>query len=109
MSLPPMFIVQLNIDPAVEERWNEWYTKEHLEEVMDASSDIARATRFRRTGGIGDLSYATVYEFDTEAGLAAFMASDRLPEMGVDYERDWGQFTTRINHSYVPIAHRVRP
>lgn len=104
-----MFIVQLNVDPAVEERWNEWYNNEHLEEVMAASSDISRATRFRRTGGIGDFNYSTVYEFDTEAGLAAFMSSDQLPAMGVEYNRDWGSFTSRINHSYVPFAHRDRP
>jgi hypothetical protein len=103
MSFPCVFIVQLNVDPAIEESWNHWYDTVHLPEVMAASPSILRATRLRRHAGTGEFQYCAIYEFADEAGMKEFMASDRLKQMSAEYTATYGQHSHRINHAYVPF------
>lgn len=99
----PFFIVQLNVNPEIEDEWNDWYREVHLPEVMDASSSILRATRFLKHAGSGDYKYAAVYEFDSSEGLREFMSSERLAQMSADYNEGYGKMSERINHAYIPF------
>lgn len=104
----PLFIVQLNVNPEIEDSWNDWYNKVHLPEVMDASPSIIRATRLQKFAGTGDFKYAAVYEFDGEQGIRDFMASKRLADMSAQYNADFGKLSSRINHAYLPFEVRER-
>jgi hypothetical protein len=105
---PWIFVVQLEVDAEVEDEWNAWYDAVHLPEVMAASPAIRRATRFRQTGGSGTKPYCAIYEFDDQHGLEEFMASERLAEMSAQYNEDWGDRSSRFNHSYVAFVERER-
>lgn len=108
MKAKPFFIVQLNIDPAHEERWHEWYHSVHIPEVMEAGKGILHAARFRKIGGTGEYNYSAVYEFESEESLREFLASSRLAEMSAQYNKDWGKVSYRINTGYVPFFERFR-
>ena len=104
----PLFVVQLNVNPEIEPKWNDWYNTVHLPEVMEASPSIVRATRYQKLAGTGDFKYAAVYEFDTERGLREFMNSERLAQMSAQYNRDYGHLSNRSNYAYLPFITRTR-
>jgi hypothetical protein len=102
-----IFVVGLNVNEEVEERWNEWYEAVHVPEVVAASDDIVSATRYKLTDGSTPFSYLAIYRFASEEGLARFMASPTLAGMSAQYTKDWGAVSDRVRGAFVPVSHLV--
>lgn len=102
----PIFLVQLSVDPAHEDDWNDWYDAVHVPEVMAASPAIVSATRYLLSNGNIPYRYLAIYRFRDEAGLQEFMQSPELARMSADYTRDWGSRSERVRGAFTPILHR---
>jgi hypothetical protein len=106
--MEPLFVVQLNVDKDVEDRWNEWYNTVHVPEVMSLSDEITEATRYRRTNGDVEYEYMAIYRFASEEALATFLQHPHLAEMGEDYLREWGEHSSRVRGFWEPILQKTR-
>lgn len=110
MSSPdaePVFLVGLNVDADVEDRWNEWYEAVHVPEVVAASPDILTATRYRLSDGSTPFRYLALYRFASQAGLDRFMTSPELAAMSARYTEEWGRVSDRVRGAFAPISHQV--
>jgi hypothetical protein len=94
-----LLIVTVEIDPAVEADWNQWYDEVHLPEAL-ACPGILRGTRYlaARNASLTDHGektadgakvYGAVYELESPEALD----TDAYRDMAV---RGWGRFTDRI-------------
>lgn len=64
MALPEyVMVVEIELDPAVVDDWNEWYDTVHLEEIT-ACPGFERATRYTapEPDEAGRLHHLTIYE-----------------------------------------------
>ncbi len=110
MSSPdtePVFVVGLNVDADVEDRWNEWYEAVHVPEVLAASPDILNATRYRLSAGSTSFRYLAIYRFASQEGLDRFMVSPQLASMSHHYTEEWGRVSDRVRGAFTPISHHV--
>ena len=57
-------ISAMEVDPAIEDEFNEWYNEEHMP-LMDAVPGMLAARRFRATGGLP--RYVAVYHLESAA------------------------------------------
>ena len=57
---PAMLAVTMNVDPAVEDEFNEWYKTEHLPQLA-AVPGVITARRFKAAGQIIERGYAALY------------------------------------------------
>jgi hypothetical protein len=57
-------ISAMEVDPAIEEEFNEWYNEEHMP-LMDAVPGMLAARRFRATSGLS--RYIAVYHLESPA------------------------------------------
>lgn len=107
LDTEPVFLVGLNVDTDVEDRWNEWYEAVHVPEVMAASPDLLTATRYRLSDGTTPFRYLAIYRFASHEGLDRFMASPQLAAMSTRYTEDWGRVSDRVRGAFTPISHQV--
>lgn len=103
----PIFLVALNIEASEEDRWNEWYERVHVPEVVSVSKDILSATRYRMLEGNLGFRYLAIYRFGTRLGLESFMQSSALAEMSARYTAEWGDVSGRGRGAWSPISHLV--
>ena len=86
MSLPThLLVVDVSIDPDVEEAWNTWYNGTHLPEIT-ACPGFHRSARYVVEED-GKRRYLTVYEVDGPHVIASPQFSQR---------RGWGEFKNRV-------------
>lgn len=86
MSLPEnLLIVEVKVDPTVEEQWNRWYNDEHLPEIV-ACPGFRSGQRYVADEGAGR-RYVTIYELDTPAALTSAEFAAR---------RGWGPFVDKV-------------
>lgn len=109
MPRPALFVVKATITPEREAEFNEWYNTRRAAEA--AAVPGLRAMRryvpvpldVGAHAGSEPWQYMVVYEFDSEAALRAFTASETLRAMTRDYEARFGGAGDRARFAYVQI------
>jgi hypothetical protein len=92
-----LLVVSVAVDQSVEDRWNDWYDREHLPEIA-ACPGFRSAQRFVSEAPSGERHYLTIYEIE---GPAALESSEFMTRRG------WGPFADKVNFStrrYRPVA-----
>ena len=59
--------VTVDIDPQVEDEWNEWYNQKHIPEIL-LCPGFLNARRYRRVGPQGT-RYLAIYEMESAAAV----------------------------------------
>jgi hypothetical protein len=90
-----IFVVAAEIDPAVENAWNEWYNKVHLPEIT-ACPGFRRSARYVSELG-GGRHYVAIYELDGPEALDS-------PEF--NQRRGWREFAGRVKWTS-RLYHRI--
>ena len=87
MTLPRhLLIVDVMVDPSVEDDWNVWYDSQHLPEILNCPGVLSGA-RYRAQGDDDAARYVTVYELDSPQA----MHSDAFKA-----RRGWGRFQPHV-------------
>jgi hypothetical protein len=97
MSFPSfLLIVEAEIDPSVEQEWNQWYDSVHLPEITDCPGFVRSA---RYVSEEEARRYLTVYELESPGAVE-----------GVEFSalRGWGRFADHVKAS-VRVYRRVTP
>ena len=91
MARPAIFVVKATIAPDQEAAFNAWYDTVRTKEIAEVPGFV-RMTRYAALpldsahAGSEPWQYMVCYEFDSEASLQAFVASDTLQAMTRDYD-----------------------
>jgi len=105
---PAIFVVKATIAPAHEAAFNEWYDTVRARQAARVPGCVSMR-RYRALpldtphAGAEPWQYMVCYEFDSEASLRAFAASDVLRAMTEDYDRRFGAAGDRIRLAYRQI------
>jgi hypothetical protein len=62
-----LLVVDVSVDPKVEQEWNGWYDNKHLPEILGCPGFL-NGTRYRSTGDAAP-RYLTVYELSSPEAL----------------------------------------
>lgn len=91
MARPAVFVVKATIARDQEAAFNVWYDTVRTKEIAEVPGFV-RMTRYAALpldsahAGREPWQYMVCYEFDSEASLQAFVASDTLRAMTWDYD-----------------------
>jgi antibiotic biosynthesis monooxygenase (ABM) superfamily enzyme len=105
---PALFVVKATIAPEREAAFNEWYDTVRAAEAR-AVPGLLAMRRYRTLAlatdhaGAEPWQYMVCYEFDSEASLRAFLASDTLRAMTRDYDARFGGAGERARFAYRQI------
>ena len=83
-----LLMVSAQVDPAIENDWNDWYDKVHLPEISDCPGFLSGA-RFLAVDENGRRHYLTVYELSDPGAL-------KTAEFGA--RRGWGPFVGKVTY-----------
>jgi antibiotic biosynthesis monooxygenase (ABM) superfamily enzyme len=105
---PALFVVKATITPEREAAFNEWYDSVRARQAARVPGCLAMRRYVALSldtphGGAEPWQYMVCYEFDSEASLRAFVASDTLRAMTEDYDRRFGGAGDRIRLAYRQI------
>lgn len=103
MAAPVLYEVRATIDAEREQAWNDWYDRVHLP-AMRAFPGVVSARRYRTIMGDDGWQYVTCLEFESEAALHAYLASDDLKDLIRDYDRRFGGGSERRRSAYRLVA-----
>ena len=94
MSEHLVFALCVDVDPAVEDEFNDWYSNEHLPAVV-ACPGIISGRRYMMRGVGGDGSglarYWAFYEVESKAAMVG-------PDISKLAEEGFGRFTDRVSN-----------
>jgi len=103
-----LFVVMTRPVEGREQEYNDWYTKQHLDDVLEVEGFVA-AQRFQLCSG-GDLPsgspYLALYEIEAESPAAAQRALNSKSQSGTMFISDALDFNTVSAAYYAPISER---
>jgi len=87
------FVVTVDVEPAYEAEFNEWYTETHMPAVV-ACPGFVKGVRLRAAGDDASPRYAAVYEVEHDGvldtpELAAIRGFGRFTEHTSNHARFW--------------------
>ncbi len=86
MTLPQfLLVVESQVDPTVEDAWNDWYNNVHLPEITDCPGFVS-SSRYVVEGG-GDRRYLALYEITDPSAVESVEFNAR---------RGWGPFADDV-------------
>jgi antibiotic biosynthesis monooxygenase (ABM) superfamily enzyme len=108
MPPPAILVVKATIAPELERAFNAWYDTVRAREAARVPGCVAmrRYAAMPLDGahaGAEPWQYMVCYEFDSEASLRAFLASDTLGDMTADYDARFGGAGERARFAYRQI------
>lgn len=86
---PHLLVVAVDVDPAVENDWNDWYDQVHLPDIAGCPGFLSGA-RYQSVDEQGGRHYLTVYELSDPSALKSAEFS-RL--------RGWGPFVGKVTYT----------
>ena len=81
-----MLVVNVSVDPAVEDDWNRWYDEVHLPEIAECPGFI-EAARYVTADDRGQRRYQSIYRLDSPEAINSVEFSKR---------RGWYQFEQHV-------------
>jgi hypothetical protein len=108
MTRPALFVVKATIAPALEAAFNQWYDTVRAQEAARVPGCLgmrryAALPLETPHAGSEPWQYMVCYEFDSEASLRAFAASDTLAAMTKDYNARFAGAGERARLAYRQI------
>jgi antibiotic biosynthesis monooxygenase (ABM) superfamily enzyme len=108
MPRPALFVVKATIAPELEAAFNRWYDTVRSTEAARVPGCLAMrryaAVRLESPhAGSEPWQYMVCYEFDSEESLQAFVRSDTLRAMTMDYDARFGGAGERARLAYRQI------
>jgi antibiotic biosynthesis monooxygenase (ABM) superfamily enzyme len=108
MTPPALLVVKATIAPELEGAFNEWYDTVRAAEVTRVPGCLgmrryAALPVETAHAGAEPWQYMVCYEFDSEASLRGFLASDTLRAMTRDYDARFGGAGDRARFAYRQI------
>jgi antibiotic biosynthesis monooxygenase (ABM) superfamily enzyme len=103
-----LFVVKATISPELEDAFNDWYDTVRSREAAQVPGCLGMR-RYQALpldsphAGAEPWQYMVCYEFDSEASLQAFVASDTLRAMTGDYNARFGGHGDRARLAYRQI------
>ena len=90
MEMPKnLLVVDVTVDPGVEEEWNQWYNEVHVPEIVDCPG-FRWSARYVSEDADGSRRYLALYEIDGPEALESEEFSNR---------RGWGRFKENVKPS----------
>jgi antibiotic biosynthesis monooxygenase (ABM) superfamily enzyme len=108
MPRPALFVVKATIAPELEAAFNRWYDTVRSKEAARVPGCLAMR-RYAAVplesphAGSEPWQYMVCYEFDSEESLQAFVRSDTLRAMTMDYDARFGGAGERARLAYRQI------
>jgi antibiotic biosynthesis monooxygenase (ABM) superfamily enzyme len=108
MPRPALFVVKATIAPELEAAFNQWYDTVRSTEAARVPGCLAMR-RYAAVplesphAGSEPWQYMVCYEFDSEESLQAFVRSDTLRAMTMDYDARFGGAGERARLAYRQI------
>ncbi len=81
-------VVWLNVDPAKEESFNQWYQDDYIPRFVQQIPGIIHVSRWNVPG---TQTYLTIYELDPETTEAALMAALKNPARQAERD-EWNEW-----------------
>lgn len=97
MATHPLLVVRVDIAPAVEKEWNQWYDQVHLPEILRVPGFLS-GRRYRAVEGAP--KYMTLYELES---VQAFHSQ------AFDQAKGWGEFLSQISNKTINVYEPLRP
>jgi antibiotic biosynthesis monooxygenase (ABM) superfamily enzyme len=105
---PAVLVVKATITRELEPEFNEWYDTVRAREAAAVPGLVAMRRYVSLDvatdhAGVEPWQYTVCYEFDSEASLRAFLASETLRRMTRDYDGRFGGAGERARFAYRQI------
>jgi antibiotic biosynthesis monooxygenase (ABM) superfamily enzyme len=97
-----LLTVRATITADAEEAFNRWYEDEHCPQLLRYKGAVS-ARRYRKILGDDKYQYMAMYEFESEATFEAFQKSEHFAELIAEYDRSFGDVSTRERAAYVQV------
>ena len=94
--------MKATITPDREQAYNDWYHRQHIPDVLKFPGAVG-ARRYRATQPEDRFQYVTVYEFESEATLERFLASEHFAFLRREYDAHFGGVSDRQRACYVQV------
>jgi hypothetical protein len=104
-----IYAIRLEVDPAVEQMWDEWYTRHHMPELL-AEPGFVRATKYKVDTTMGEWSqYLVLYELDSRELLDAYLNGEAVIRLRADHYSRFGPSTRLKRMILTPVAAVEKP
>ncbi len=97
MTTHPLLVVRVDIAPALETEWNQWYDQVHLPEILKVAGFLS-GRRYRSVEGTP--KYMTLYELE---GVQAFYSE------AFNKAKGWGKFLSQISNKSLNVYEPLHP
>ena len=88
-----IYAIQIEVDPNDEAMWDEWYTRQHIPDVL-AQPGFMRATKYRiDSPNDGWSQHLTLYEVESRSALEAYLSGDAVVRLRADHYAHFGTCT----------------
>jgi quinol monooxygenase YgiN len=88
-----IYAIRIEVNPADEVIWDEWYTRHHIPEVL-AEPGFVRATRYKLDTPDGEWGeYLTLYELDSRESLDAYLQGEAVIRLRAAHYKRFGSAT----------------
>ncbi|OGA35440.1 MAG: hypothetical protein A3G80_15290 [Betaproteobacteria bacterium RIFCSPLOWO2_12_FULL_62_13b] len=97
MTTHPLLVVRVDIAPALETEWNQWYDQVHLPEILKVAGFLS-GRRYRSVEGTP--KYMTLYELE---GVQAYYSE------AFNKAKGWGKFLSQISNKSLNVYEPLPP
>ncbi len=105
-----IYIVKTEVDPAYEEAWSDWHTRQHMPDVLAAHRGFVRAQKYKiETPENGWSQYLVMYEVDSHESLNEYLNSEDVILLRADHYAHFGHCTRLSRMVLTPIAAVNKP
>ncbi len=103
------YCVMVEVDPKEEAVWNEWHTRQHIQDVL-SEPGFVRATKYRLDTSNGDWSqYLTIYEVESREALDVYLKGEAVVRLRADHYMRYGHCTRLSRMILTPTAAVGKP
>ena len=95
--------VRATMEPAHEEEFNRWYSKEHIRDVLPLIPGCLGAAQYRVPDGDGSHQYMAVYSFVSEPALRSAPQGGEIKELIRRYDHAIGTVGARVRTTYTRV------
>lgn len=104
-----IYAIRIEVDPADEHTWDEWYTRHHMPELL-AEPGFVRATKYKVDTTMGEWSqYLVLYELDSREALDAYLNGEAMIRLRADHYSRFGPSTRLKRMILTPAAAVEKP
>jgi quinol monooxygenase YgiN len=97
------YVLTIEVDPAPEQDWLNWYRHAHIPDIL-AQPGFRRATIYRAETAPGEWArYAIMFEVESRQALDAYLNGDEVQRLRADHYSHFGGVTRASRQILSPI------